>query len=150
MEEAKLIVSLAAIVLSLASFAIAQHSAARAKKKETITHLLGDKETVSYAALKLLRDGFPRQKEDRALVISALFQACILESSDRARSLLYSFVEQSRAEHYTEMQAALAAIASTYDSMEKYKFTEKELDLKNGRLRLSTLTKVLAGHKSDG
>ena len=78
MEETELVVSVAAVRLSLASFWIAQHSAAKARKKEALTHLLGDKETVSYAALKLLRDGLPRRKRERALVISALVQACIL------------------------------------------------------------------------
>jgi hypothetical protein len=150
MEEAKLAVSVAAVLLSLASFGIAQRSAAKARKKETLTHLLGDKETVSYAALKLLRDGLPNGKKDRALVVSALFQACLLESSDRARALLYSVIEKNRAEYGGEMLKALAEIASTYDSMENYKFSKEELDLKNGRLRLAAVTKVLKGHKSDG
>ena len=150
MEEIKLVVSIAAVILSLASFGIAQHTAAKAKKKETLTHLLGDKETVSYAALKLLRDGLPTGNKDRALVISALFQACILEGSDRARALLYSVIEQNLPKYRNEMQKALTATATTYDSMAKYQFTKDELDLKNGRLRLATATKVVAGHRSDG
>jgi hypothetical protein len=59
-------------------------------------------------------------------------------------------IEKNRAEYGGEMLKALAEIASTYDSMENYKFSKEELDLKNGRLRLAAVTKVLKGHKSDG
>jgi hypothetical protein len=70
MEEAKLAVSVAAVLLSLASFGIAQRSAAKARKKETLTHLLGDKETVSYAALLLSRR-FSKRAYWRVLIVRA-------------------------------------------------------------------------------
>jgi uncharacterized membrane protein len=104
MEVAKLVASILAVVISIASFIVAQRSAARSKKAEAISHLLGEKETVAFAGLRLLRDGLPSDDKERTLVLAALLPACIFEGSDRARALLYRVVELNRASHREEFQ----------------------------------------------
>ena len=143
METAKVLLSGAALAISILSFFIAQRSAARAKKAESIYHLLGEKETVAFAALKLLRDGLPRDLEERKLVLSALLQACVFEGSDRARALLYRVIECERKKYGNEIQDAFKSISDTFDSMDRYGFQQEELDLVRGRRRLSSVERVI-------
>jgi hypothetical protein len=89
METLKILATVAAVLISVASFIIARLAGSRSKKAEEVRNLLGDKESVAFGALKLLRDGFPENPRDRKLVIAALMQACVFEGSDRARALLY-------------------------------------------------------------
>jgi hypothetical protein len=77
MEELKTAIALTALLVSAASFIVAQRAAARAKKAEAIKELLGEKETVAFAALRLLRDGLPGNDAERALVLAAVMQACV-------------------------------------------------------------------------
>ncbi len=142
-ETAKLVISITAVIVSIASFAVAQRSAARAKKAEAITHLLGEKETVAFAALKLLRDGLPKDAAERKLVLAALLQACVFEGSDRARALLYRVIELNRVERREELRTALRSIKETFDGMTRYGFEKEDLDLESGRRRLAAVEKVV-------
>src|SRR5213083_2951643 len=114
--DTQLLVSILAVVVSLASFSFAWAASVRAARAEEIKNLLGEKETVGFGALKLLRDGLPgergpasvrnfdllrrrirlRDAKQRELVIGALIAACVFESSDRARALLYRVIEKYR------------------------------------------------------
>jgi hypothetical protein len=143
LEITKLAVSVAAFVLSFAAFALAQRSSARAKRAEAITHLLGEKESVAFAALKLLRDGLPADAKHRQLVLAALLQACVFEGSDRARALLYRVIELNRGSHRTEFQQALKNIKDTFTGMRSYSFKPEELDLTRGHRRLSVVETVI-------
>jgi hypothetical protein len=143
MEVAKLVASILAVVISIASFIVAQRSAARSKKAEAISHLLGEKETVAFAGLRLLRDGLPSDDKERTLVLAALLQACIFEGSDRARALLYRVVELNRASHRQEFQTAMRSLKETFASMDRYGFQSDELNLDRGRKRLSCVERVI-------
>ena len=143
LEVANLAVAVAAFVLSFAAFVLSQRASALAKRTETITHLLGEKESVAFAALKLLRDGLPADVKHRKLVVAALLQACIIERSDRVRALLYRVIEVNRASYRAEFRVALTFIEETFVSMARYGFTPEELDLKRGGTRLSAVQKVI-------
>ena len=143
MEEVMKVIPLIAFLLSLASFFIAQRSAIKAKRAEAISHLLGEKETVAYAALKLLRDGLPSDQNERKLVIAALLQACVFEGSDRARALLYRVIELNRKSHSDDIRQALDFIAKTFESMRQYEFSKDELDLSRGQRRLANVERVI-------
>ena len=144
MEEIiKLTVSIAALLISIASFAIAQRSAAKAKRAESITHLLGSKETVAFAALKLLRDGLPNNPDERKLVLAALLQACVFVGSDRARALLYRVIELNRVPYRAELKSAALSMQETFESMNRYGFTLEELDLARGNRHLATASRVI-------
>jgi hypothetical protein len=143
MEGLKTAIALTALILSAASFIVAQRSAARAKKAEAIKELLGEKETVAFAALRLLRDGLPRNDAERALVLAAVMQACVFEGSDRARALLYRVLDENRAKYSKELTAAFRSIKETFSSMDKFKFRPEDLDLERGRRRLAAVEKVL-------
>jgi hypothetical protein len=143
METVKLAVAIAAVLISIASFIIAQRSAAKAKRAEAIAHLLGEKETVAFAALKLLRDGLPPEAKERALVTAALLQACVFEGSDRARALLYRVIELNRVNHREEFRVAMKAIRETFASMDRYGFQKDELDLDRGKRRLTCVDRVV-------
>jgi len=72
------IVSTISGLISVAAFLFARQADIRARRAETIKNLLGEKETVGYAALKILRDGMPRNRKERQDVIWALVQASLL------------------------------------------------------------------------
>lgn len=142
-EELKLLVAALTAVLAIASFVIARRADRRAKKAENITSLLGEKENVAFAALKILRDGLPRKEADRGLLISALMQACVFEGSDRARALLFRIIEDQRAEFGREFDSALNTIEETFKSMNRYNFSLEELDLSRGQRRICAVAKVV-------
>jgi hypothetical protein len=143
METWKLVVSIASALVAIASFVIARRADASAKKAESVKNLLGEKESVAFAALKLLRDGLPDNEADRRLVTSALMQACVFEGSDRARALLYRVIELNRVKYRGEFQDALQKIKDTFNSMETYQFQPDELDLSRGARRISTVERVV-------
>lgn len=143
METGKLIVSIVTALIAIAAFIISRRADARSKKAETIKNLLAEKESVAFAALKLLRDGLPENPDERQLVLSALMQACVFEGSDRARALLYRVIELNRAKFRSEFQDALQAIQDTFKSMNSYQFQKDELDLGRGQRRISTVAKVV-------
>ena len=60
----QLVVSIFAFVISLASFLFAWAASRRAAKAEEVKNLLGEKETVGFGALKLLRDGLPGEHKE--------------------------------------------------------------------------------------
>ena len=143
MEELQTAIAFIALIIAAASFIIAQHSAARAKKADAIKELLGKKETVAFAALKLLRDGLPRNDQERAVVLAAVMQACVFEGSDRSRALLYRVLDENTAMYSKEISTAFKSIKRTFNSMDKFEFTKEQLDLKRGRRRLTAVEKVL-------
>jgi hypothetical protein len=53
METLKILATVAAVSISVASFIIARLADSRSKKAEEIRNLLGDKESVAFGALKL-------------------------------------------------------------------------------------------------
>jgi hypothetical protein len=142
-ETGKLIVSVITVLVSIASFIIARRADARSKKAENIKNLLGEKESVAFAALKLLREGLPTDGTERKLIISALMQACVFEGSDRARALLYRVIEKNRDAHGKEFENALQSIQNTFDSMKTYNFPREELSLERGERRISAVRKVV-------
>ena len=146
MEEVKLVVAVLAVVIATASFIIARQADARSKKAEAIKSLLGEKESVAFAALKLLRERLPAKEKDRRLLLAALMQACVFEGSDRARALLYRVIELNRGQYREELRTALHAINDTFASMDEYKFTKEELDLERGRRRIAAVEKVVNAH----
>jgi len=142
MNIASLIVAIAAVIVAALSFILAQMAAIRSRKAETVQNLLGEKETVAFGALKLMRDGLPSKDSDRRLIIDAVIQACVFESSDRARALLYRLIEMNPRQHI-EFTRSLRSVQETFQSMEKYSFTNEQLNLDRGKRRMETIRKVL-------
>lgn len=145
MSMAGVIVSVVAVIVSSASFITASLANRRARKAEDIQALLGEKETVAFAGLKLLESGLPTDGEQRRILIRAVIQACVFESSDRARALLYRVIECNRDAHRPEFEAALDEIVQTFASMNAYGFNSEELDLRRGERRVSAVQRVIAG-----
>jgi len=144
MDTAQFAISVLAVGISVLSFIIAQRSAARARRFETISQLLGKKETVAFASLKLLREGLPEKPGERALVLSALLQICIFEGSDRARALLFRVVELNRGKYGPEILAAIQPIEDAFSSMDRYEFKKDELDLEKGKNRITYIKRIIA------
>ncbi|MFC8350046.1 hypothetical protein [Streptomyces sp. NPDC057280] len=144
-ELAKALVGALALVISIVSLVLARLADIRSRKAEVIRNLLGEKETVAFGALKLLRDGLPPKRSDRDLVIDAVMQACVFESSDRARALLYRAIELNREQHEPEFLDAFHRVEKSFKAMDVYGFSVAELDLKNGHTRLGAVGKVLGG-----
>ena len=80
----------------------------------------------------------------RELVVGALIAACVFESSDRARALLFRVIEKYRRTPYRkEFDHQYAEFKTSVDSMVKYAFTRDEFDPKNPKVRLEAIRKVL-------
>ena len=145
MNNIELATSIMAILISSASFWVAYQADDRSKKAERIKDLLGEKETVSFASLRLIREGFPKDVKERQLVIDAVLQASVLEGSDRARALLYRVIEDNRSGHRRELLDSLKRIRQTFENARKYNFTSEELDLGKGFMRLDAVQRVIEG-----
>jgi hypothetical protein len=142
-EFSKALVASLALVISIVSLVFARIADVRSRKAEVIRNLLGEKETVAFGALKLLRAGLPSKRSDRDLVIAAVMQACVLEGSDRARALLYRAIELNREKYGPELVDAFHRVEKSFNAMDAYHFTKEELDLENGDIRLNAVGKVL-------
>ena len=156
--------SILAFVVSLASFSFAWAASRSAARAEEIKNLLGEKESVAFGALKLLRDGLPGEprtvgprgallqrggrlgddSRQRALVIGALMSACLFESSDRARALLLSVIEKYRGTPFRgDFEHQYELFKDTIESMKRYDFTPKEFDPGSAEVRLEAVRKVM-------
>lgn len=144
-ESLKIAISVMALTISMFSLIVAQLASRRAKRAEDIKALLGEKEAVAFAGLRLLRDGLPKNDKQRELVIPALVQACLFEGSDRARALLYMVIERNRPKYGKEIKAAVEGLSHAFERMNSYNFNQDELDLSRGRLRLGALKRVVDG-----
>src|SRR6476469_5409112 len=93
---ASTVIAAIAVVLSYVSGqqanARADEAEKRAQRSEDITALLGEKETVAFAALKLQNTGLPERLEEQTAMLGAIATACVFTSSDRARALLYDVI----------------------------------------------------------
>jgi hypothetical protein len=147
MQIASLIVSIVAAAVAGVSFFLAQLADVRSRKAETIRNLLGEKETVAFGALKLMRDGLPNNDKERRLIVDSVIQACLLEGSDRARALLYRVIETNPQRH-SEFIRSLRSLEDTFSSMSQYSFTKEDLDLSRGERRIKAVRKVV-GADSD-
>lgn len=143
METAKLVIAIIALLISIASFFISRQADSRSRKAEAIKNLLGEKETVAFAALKLLREGLPKNREERLLLIDAMLQACVFERSDRARALLYKVIQINRQKYLKEFRDSLDLIQKIFNSMGEYGFDKAELNLERGQRRINTVKKVI-------
>jgi hypothetical protein len=160
--SAQAVVSILALIVSLASFSFAWIASVKAARAEEVKNLLGEKETVGFGALKLLRDGLPGERksfgrrllsrsgrlrddaEQRQLVISALMSACLFERSDRARALLYRVIEKYRSTSFKEeFDREFDKLEETIESMNAYRFEKAEFNPSSSTVRLAALRKVL-------
>ncbi|HTW72023.1 MAG TPA: hypothetical protein VMB34_30455 [Acetobacteraceae bacterium] len=130
--------------VSFSTFAIAEWRNRRARKAERIKNLLGDRSTIAYAALRILDEGLPEKKSERAPVIEAIIHACIFESSDRARALLYQVIDRNR-QYRNEFDAALQRVEDTFRNMSAFGFEPELLDLARGRKRISAVSTAIKG-----
>jgi hypothetical protein len=144
------IASVFAVIIAAVSLWVAHQADVRAKKAEEIKDLLGEKEAVSFAALKLIKQGFPKDAKERGLVIDAVLQACVFEKADRARALLYRVIADNRTRYHRELWDTFKQIRQTFDMMEKYQFTDEEFNPGSGLVRLHVVQRVLEERYSSG
>jgi hypothetical protein len=126
----------------------------RAKDAEDIASLLGENETVAFAALKLQTDGLPPNTGHRQLVLRAMMTACVFTSADRARAILYDVIDRYRnhAQYRGEIRDALDNVSRTFRAALEYDFPEPsdakdKFDLSKGVYRLQLVETVFAGNK---
>ena len=145
MDTAELAVAIIAVALSLVSLVTAMRADARTARAEEIRNLLGEKESVAFAGLRILRESLPKQAKERQLVLSALIQACVFERSSRARAVLYRVIEKHRPLYRDEFQQSLREIEVIFKVANDYKFSEKQFNLARGHLRLDAVKRVVEG-----
>ena len=142
-DDYKLLIAATALILSAVSFFFSRKAESNARKASNINHLLGDKETVAHAALKIYRNGLPKSQKDRGKVIDALIQACVFEHSDRARALLYVVIENNMVKFRSEMESVLTEIEKRFNELDqKYDFDPNELNLDRAKRRIKTVRKI--------
>ena len=139
------------LYLALFALAVSLHSAwsahgirAQKRKDDRIKDLLGEKETVSFAAVKLLREGLPRNSEDRAEVLAAVMQVCVLEGSNRSRAMLFAVLAENKYKYRGQIDTAYCNVLRIFEKMDKFKLTRDEFDPTKARLRLGAIQKVIA------
>jgi type IV secretory pathway VirD2 relaxase len=142
--EAKDWIALVALFVSALLGAIRLRDGFRERRAEITKQLLGDKEAVCAAAVKLL-DGepLPTRGKERKQLLATLMQACVLEGSDRARALLFRVVDKSRGKDREDIEKALELIEDAVKEMKRFEFTKKELDGEDIVRHLNGLQKVL-------
>ena len=132
-----------AVMVAVSALGLSAYAEHQRRKSEALKELLGEKESVAFAALRLIRDGLPRGMSDRSTTLDAVMQACVFERSDRSRALLYRVLDDNRTTHGEQIDAAYRRIKATFDSMARFGFTREQLDLSNGLVRLETVERVL-------
>lgn len=139
------------------------------RKVEAVKNLLGEKETVAYAARKILRDGLPgdlkeqrsmkdnviqrlmrpRRLKERRSLLDAILQACIFEKSDKARVFLYYVVQMYYDDEY--LIESFCKLEKAYQGIGDYHFNEKQLDLEHNKVheRLKAVKQIIKGGKGE-
>jgi hypothetical protein len=140
-----LAVSIIAVGVSAASAARTFVNERRLRHAEDIRNLLGDKETVTYGALKVIDDGLPgrRRSRRRSGLIQALMQAGLLEGSDRARAMVFRAIQLAQTEHNEEVCATYKRMKAHFDAIKPLGFAKKELNFKKTDRRLGAVSKLL-------
>jgi IS1 family transposase len=141
--DVETMISLLAFVLALASFVISAYSDRQRRKAEELKELLGEKESVAFAALRLLRDGLPTSAVERERTLDGVIQACLFERSDRTRTILFEVLERNQPRYAAEIDRAYNTLARIFDGMAGHNFTKEQLDLTSGRRRLGAVAKIL-------
>lgn len=142
MTDAEVGLSTAALIISLGSFVFALVRDFRSRRAETVKNLLGEKETVAFAALKIRRKGLPRWKKERKLVIDALMQATLLEKSSRARALVYSVIKENDAKRGAEFDEAFGTLRDIVDSAKRLGLPREQLNLDTAKNRIDAVDTV--------
>jgi len=137
-----------AVIVAIWSIIISLQVNARSKRAEKVNELLGEKESVAFAAMKLINGNkLPEDEIDRKMMISAIMNACLFERSDRARTLLYYVIELNRGKYLHEFKAGFETISKVINSMKEYQFEKKVLDLSSAENRLEGVRAILDGEK---
>lgn len=150
----QVIISVIAIIISVVVAIQATQKEKRAEKKaeaaeiamakaDDIKLLLGEKETVGFAAIKLMQDGLPQSTQDRKITISAIINACLFERSDRARAVLFYVIEINKKEYLNEFKSEFEKIKTVIATISKYIFEKEELDLSSAKIRLGAVEKII-------
>ena len=144
MDEIRTAATAIGVLIAVASFFIARHAERVATKKASLAHLLGSKETVAFAALKLSQKGLPSNIEERTTILQLVMQAIIYESSDRTRAILLSTLSSHWNEYASDIKAAHQFVLQKFQSIEKYEYSTKELNFERAFKRLNLVQKLIS------
>lgn len=133
------------VVVSVISLIISINANIRSTQTENIKDLLGEKEQIAFAVLKLIKkEKLPRNSEYRKLIIDAIIQGCIFEGSDRARVLLYQAIEKfyKNKKYRIEFEESFLFFFDSFKGMND-KFDDTDLDLSKAYKRIKTIKKII-------
>ena len=136
-------IALCALVISVASFVMTISERKRAAEETRIRALQGEKEAVAYEAYLIGIEGPPSAPRLRKALTNSLVLMGVIESSDRARSLVYGALIRVQKEYPEEVRQALDHIE------QNFKQYEEVLDLERGNRRLESL-RIALGMSRDG
>lgn len=147
------IIAFAGVAVAVAALLFGYLAQRRANQVEDIRDLLGDKETVAFAALKLRATGLPKNPRRRKLTLEAMMAACVFTTSDRARALLYDVIDRHRDDYRNDIRLALTTIQQTFGLAQTYNFPhpanpDDTFDLSRGMHRIQLLEVVLQGDRT--
>jgi hypothetical protein len=130
MDEIRTAVTAIGVLIAVASLFIARHADRQAKKSTSLMHLLGRKESVAFAAIKLSREGLPKDRDERTVVLQLLMQAIVYESSDRTREILLSTLSEHWKDYSSDIESAHSFVVEKFRSIQKYNYSDEELNYK--------------------
>jgi hypothetical protein len=143
MNTAEFVVTVLSLIVAVigVGFGIIQYR--RAQQLEDVRALLGEKETVGFAAVQLGQRGLPSKEQQRRLVLDAIMQACLFASSDRARVLLYWVMKENLRSHDQEVKVAFRRIDDIWQLVKGYQIDPKQFDMASGDRRLDEIRTVI-------
>lgn len=140
-------IAVAAFLFSLITFLYSEKRAKKAEKTAAkaldLQRLLGEKEEVAFAALKLLREKLPKNEKERGEIITAIIQACIFERSDRTRAFLYRVISENLTDNRKTFVEEFKKIEGIFNEAQIRGLIAEEDLAKNAKPRLEALGKLI-------
>ena len=145
-DNVKTATSVLAVALSSLSLWITLRDKKRERRSALYSALQGEKQAISYAALRLHRNPAFVPSQERADLVAALTLSWVMESSDRVHALILAAFRRLAA---SDRQAVDEAISQLDEIFDLYGNTP-DADIERGKRRLEKLRGALSGLQNAG
>lgn len=140
-DDVKTATSVLAVALSSLSLWLTLRDKKRERRSALYSALQGEKQAISYAALRLHRNPDYVPPEERSDLVAALTLSWVMESSDRVHALILAAFRRLAT---SDRQAVDDAIAQLDEIFALYGNTP-DADIERGKKRLEKLRGALSG-----
>lgn len=135
-----LVVSGAAVVISLAALLLGWLQRRQERVEGVIEGLRGDRKAVTYAALTIRLSGLLRREDYRRSLIASLLLGWNFETSDRARAAVLAALVDARRSYRADYEAVVEDLRRGFATFES---AYPEAEIERGVVRLGDVTKAV-------